>query len=185
MYTASDLRRGLRIEIDGEPYIISDFQFSKPGKGQALYRCKLKSLVTGLVIDRTYRSADKFKPAELEELSMQFLYRQGDEFHFMNMQTYEQSALAKEQVGDVHAFLQDGMEVQVLFFKGRPIGVSVPTFVVLKVERAAPGLKGDSVSGATKPVTLETGHTLQAPLFIKEGDTLKIDTRTGEYVERV
>jgi elongation factor P len=185
MYSAGDLRKGLRIEIDGEPYVITEFQFSKPGKGQALYRCKLKSMVTELVIDRTYRSADKFKPAELEEITMQFLYRQGDEFHFMNMQTYEQSAMTTEQVGETSAFLVDGMEVQVLFFQGKPIGVTLPTFVELRVAKADPGLKGDSVSGATKPAVLETGHTLQVPLFVKEGDVLRVDTRTGEYVERV
>jgi elongation factor P len=185
MYTASDLRRGLRIELDGEPYIITDFQFSKPGKGQALYRCRLKSLVTGLVVDRTYRSADKFKPAELEEHTMQFLYRQGNDFHFMNMQTYEQSLLTADQVGDAAAFMTESMEVRVLYFQGQPIGVTPPTFVELKVTMALPGLKGDSVSGATKPVTLESGHTVQVPLFIKEGDVLKIDTRTGEYIERV
>ncbi len=184
MYDSSDLRKGLKIVIDDEPYIITDFQFSKPGKGQALYRCKLKNMMTGYTMDRTYRSGDKFEPANLDEVHMQYLYNDAEGYHFMDLNSYEQITLTEEQVGDAKNFLQDNMEVDILFFRGTPISISLPTFVELKVIEAMPGVKGDTATGATKPVTLETGHKIQVPLFIEEGDILKIDTRTGEYVER-
>ena len=185
MYDSSDLRKGLKIQIDGEPYIITEFQFSKPGKGQALYRCKLKNMITGYTMDRTYRSGDKFEPANLEEVHMQYLYKDSEGYHFMNMETYDQVTLTEEQMGEAKNFLLDNMEVDVLFFQGTPIDISLPTFVELKVVEALPGVKGDTATGATKPVTLETGYKLQVPLFVEEGDILKVDTRTGEYVERV
>ncbi len=184
MYDSSHLRKGLKIVIDDEPYIITDFQFSKPGKGQALYRCKLKNMITGYTMDRTFRSGDKFQPANLEEVHMQYLYNDGDGYHFMDLKSYEQVTLTEEQVGDAKNFLKDNMEVDILFFKGTPISISLPTFVDLEVIEAMPGVKGDTATGATKPVTLETGHKIQVPLFIEEGDVLKIDTRTGDYVER-
>lgn len=185
MYESSDLRKGLKIIIDGQPYIITDFQFSKPGKGQALYRCKLKNMITGYTIDRTYRSGDKFEPANLEERRMQYLYNDAEGYHFMDTKTYDQVTLSEDSVGDAKNFLQDNMEVDVLFFNETPISINLPNFVQLKVVKSDPGVKGDTATGATKPATLETGYTLQVPLFIEEGDILKIDTRTGEYVERV
>ncbi len=185
MYESSDLRKGLKIIIDGQPYIITDFQFSKPGKGQALYRCKLKNMITGYTIDRTYRSGDKFEPANLEERRMQYLYNDGEGYHFMDTKTYDQITLTEESVGEAKNFLQDNMEVDVLFFNETPISINLPNFVNLKVVKSDPGVKGDTATGATKPATLETGYTLQVPLFIEEGDILKIDTRTGQYVERV
>ena len=185
MYDSSDLRKGLKIILDGEPYIITDFQFSKPGKGQALYKCKLKNMVTGYTMDRTYRSGDKFEPADLDEVHMQYLYKDSEGFHFMNTSTYDQVALSRDQVGETKNFLQENMEVDILFFQGTPIDISLPIFVELEVVESAPGIRGDTASGATKSVTLETGYELQVPLFIKEGEILKIDTRTGEYVERV
>lgn len=184
MYDSSDLRKGLKIVIDGEPYIITDFEFSKPGKGQALYRCKLKNMLTGYTMDRTYRSGDKFEPANLNEVKMQFLYKDNDGYHFMNMTTYEQVDMTEEQVGDARSFLKENMEVSILFFDETPISIDLPNFVELQVVEAPPGIKGDTATGATKPVTLETGYNLQVPLFIEEGDILKIDTRTGQYVER-
>ena len=184
MYDSSDLRKGLKIVIDGEPYIITEFEFSKPGKGQALYRCKLKNMLTGYTMDRTYRSGDKFEPANLNEVKMQFLYKDGDGYHFMNMTTYEQIDMTEEQVGEAKNFLKENMEVSLLFFDETPISIDVPNFVELEVVDAPPGVKGDTATGATKPATLETGYTLQVPLFIEEGDILKIDTRTGQYVER-
>ena len=184
MYDSSDLRKGLKIVIDGEPYIITDFEFSKPGKGQALYRCKLKNMLTGYTMDRTYRSGDKFEPANLNEVKMQFLYKDNDGYHFMNMATYEQIDMTEEQVGDAKNFLKENMEVSLLFFDETPISIDLPNFVELEVVDAPPGVKGDTATGATKPATLETGYTLQVPLFIEEGDILKIDTRTGQYVER-
>ena len=185
MYNASDLRKGLKIQIDKEPYVIIDFQFSKPGKGQSLYRCKLRNMITGVIIDRTYRSVDNFDPADLEERKMQFLYSQEDEFHFMDVENYDQSMLKDKQVGDAKNYLIDNLEVDVLLFEGNPIGITLPYFVDLVVTQADPWVKGDSVSGDSKPVTLETGYTLRVPPFVEEGTKITVDTRTGEYVTRV
>lgn len=185
MYNASDLRKGLKIQIDNEPYIVIDFRFSKPGKGQALYRCKLRNMITGGIIDRTYRSGDTFEPGGLQERKMQFLYSQEDEFHFMDVENYEQSMLTDEQVGDAKNYLIDNLEVEMLFFGGKSIGITLPNFVDLVVTKADPWVKGDSVSGDNKPVTLETGYTLRVPPFIEEGTKITIDTRTWEYVTRV
>ena len=185
MYTASDLRKGLKIVINNEPYIIIDFQFSKPGKGQALYKCKLKNMITGVIIDKTYRSIDTFQPADLEERKMQFLYKQDDQYCFMDVETYEQVFLTEEQVGDAKNFLIDNLEVEVLFFEGRPIGIELPNFVDIKVVKSEPWVKGDSVSSNTKPVVLETGYVIRVPTFIEEGEKIRVDTRTGEYVTRI
>ncbi|MBW1979258.1 MAG: elongation factor P [Deltaproteobacteria bacterium] len=185
MYNASDLRKGLKIQINKEPYIIIDFQFSKPGKGQALYRCKLKNMISGVIVDRTYRSVDTFEPANLEERKMQYLYNQGEEFFFMDLENYEQITLKSDQVGEARNFLVDNLEVEISFFDNRPIGITLPNFVDLKVVSADPWAKGDSVSGDSKPVTLETGYKLRVPPFIEEGSKITVDTRTGEYVTRV
>ena len=185
MYNASDLRKGLKIQIDNEPYIIIDFQFSKPGKGQSLYRCKLKNMITGAIFDRTYRSGENFHKAVLEERRMQFLYSQDNEYYFMDMENYEQAFLSEEQMGDSKNYLTDNLEVAVLFFDDKPIDISLPNFVNLTVIKADPWVKGDSVAGDTKPVTLETGYVLRVPPFIQEGGGITIDTRTGEYVTRV
>ena len=179
MYTASDLRKGLKIVIDNEPYIIIDFQFSKPGKGQALYKCKLKNMITGVIIDKTYRSIDTFQPADLEEKKMQFLYKQDNQYCFMDMETYEQVFLTEDQVGDAKNFLTDNLEVEVLFFEGKPIGIELPNFVDIKVVKSEPWVKGDSVSSNTKPVVLETGYVIRVPTFIEEGEKIRVDTRTG------
>ena len=185
MYTASDLRKGLKIQIDGEPYIVVDFQFSKPGKGQALYRTKLKNMVTGNQFDRTFRSNDKFEKAPLEERTMQYLYSQGEEFHFMDTKNYEQVVVLREQIGDDVNFLTDNMEVQILLFNNSPIGVTLPNFVNLIVTKADPWAKGDTSGSDSKPVTVETGYVLHVPPFIEEGDNIQIDTRTGVYMTRV
>ena len=185
MYTASDLRKGLKIQIDGEPYVVVDFQFSKPGKGQALYRTKLKNMVTGNQFDRTFRSNDKFEKAPLEERTMQYLYSQGEEFHFMDTKNYEQIVISREQMGDDVNFLIDNMEVQILLFNSNPIGVTLPNFVDLTVTQADPWAKGDTSGSDSKPVTVETGYVLQVPPFIEEGDKIQIDTRTGQYMTRV
>lgn len=185
MYTASDLRKGLKIEIDGEPYVITDFEFSKPGKGQSLYRCRLKNMVTGNAFDKTYRSNDKFKKAPLEERTMQYLYSQGDEYHFMDNKSYDQIAIMADQLGDDTKFMVDNMDVEVLMFNDRPIGVTLPNFVNLEVTRADPWAKGDTSGTDTKPVTVETGYQLQVPPFVEEGDKIQIDTRTGNYITRV
>lgn len=185
MYNASDLRKGLKIEIDGDPYIVVDFQFVKPGKGQALYRTKMRNMVSGNMFERTYRSNDKFKKAPLEERTMQYLYSQGDEYHFMDNQNYEQLAITKDHLGENINFMIDNMDVQVLMFHGQPLDVTLPISVNLRVIKADPWVKGDTSGSDTKPVTLETGYELQVPPFVNEGDLLQIDTRTGEYMTRV
>ncbi len=185
MYSASDLRKGLKVQIDGEPYIIIDFEFSKPGKGQALYRTKMRNMITGNQFTQTYRSNDKFEKPDLEERTMQYLYSQGDEFHFMDTSSYEQIFITRDHLGDNINFLVDNMEVQVLFFGEKPIDISLPIFVNLTVTRADPWVKGDTSGTDTKPVTVETGYQLQVPPFVEEGDKIQIDTRTGDYMTRV
>lgn len=185
MYESSDLRKGLKIEIDGDPYVIVQFEFVKPGKGQALYKCKLKNMVTGAQFERTYRSGEKFNEANLEEFGMEYLYSDGESYCFMNTSTYEQEFLTKEQVGDAKAFLKENTVCSVLMFDGRSIGISLPNFVDLIITEAEPWAKGDTAAGSTKPATLETGHMVQVPPFVNQGEKIRIDTRTGQYVERV
>jgi elongation factor P len=162
MFESGDLRKGLKLELDGEPYVIVQFEFVKPGKGQALYKCKLKNMLTGAQFDKTFRSGEKFKEANLEEVEMEYLYSDGDQLCFMNTNT-----------------------CSVLLFEGRTIGISLPFFIDLLVKKTAPWVKGDTASGDSKPATLETGYVLNVPPFIQEGELIRIDTRTGEYVERV
>ncbi|HTY22340.1 MAG TPA: elongation factor P [Desulfomonilaceae bacterium] len=185
MYSTPDFRKGLKIEINGEPFSIVDFLHVKPGKGGAFVRTTLKSLVTGNVIDRTFRAGEKIDKPDLEEREMQYLYESDGEFHFMDNSTYEQSFLTEAQLGEARNYLQENVTVTVLFHNGKPIGVEVPIFVELKVASTEPGVRGDTAAGGTKPATLETGMTVQVPLFINEGDLLRIDTRVGKYVERV
>ncbi|MFB3925329.1 MAG: elongation factor P [Syntrophales bacterium] len=185
MYTASDLRKGLRIKIDGEPYVVTEFNFVKPGKGQSLYRCKLRNMISGAQFERTFREVDTFEPADLIQKAMQFLYKEEDRYCFMDNETYEQIYLTAEQVGDSRNFLIDNLEVEILLFEDRPIGVTLPNSVDLTVTQAAPWAKGDSVSGNYKWVVLETGYKLQVPPFIEEGEKIRVDTRTGEYLTRV
>ncbi len=184
MYETSDIRKGLRIELDGEPYIIVEFQFVKPGKGTAFTRTKVRNLINNSVLDRTFKTGEKLKPADTEEREMQYLYNDGA-FHFMDNRTYEQTSLEEDVIADSVNYLTENMEIKVSFFRGRPIGVSLPKFVSLEVMETGPGERGNTVTGASKPATLSTGYTLNVPLFIEEGDMLKIDTRSGEYVERV
>ncbi len=185
MLESGDLRKGLKIEIDGEPYVIVQFEFTKPGKGQALYKCKLKNMVTGVQFDKTFRSGEKFKEPDLNEQEMEYLYAEGDQYCFMNTSTYEQEFLNEDQISDAKNFLKENIICNILLFEGRPIGISLPIFINLKVEKTDPWVKGDTASGDSKPATLETGHVIQVPPFIEEGELLKIDTRTGAYVERV
>ena len=185
MYESSDLRKGLKIEIDGDPYVVAQFEFVKPGKGQALYKCRLKNMVTGAQFDKTYRSGEKINKADLEEVKMEYLYFDGETYCFMNSSNYEQEFLTPDQLGESKDLLKENTECDVLLFDGRPIGVTLPIFIELKVTKADPWIKGDTASGDSKPATLETGYKLQVPPFVEEGEVLKIDTRTGEYVERV
>lgn len=185
MYTAADLKKGLKLEIEGNPYIVVDFQFAKPGKGQALYRTKMRNMVNGNMLERTFRSNDKFKKADLEERAMQFLYSQGDDFTFMDNQNYEQLTVTRDHLGDSTNFMVDNMDVQVLLFRGASIGVTLPTSVTLRVIKADPWAKGDTSGSDSKPVTVQTGYELQVPPFVNEDDLIQIDTRTGEYMTRV
>ena len=185
MYSTTDFRKGLKIEIDGEPYIIVDFQHVKPGKGGAFVRTRLKSLLSGNVIDQTFRSGDRVDKPDLEEREMQFLYETGGEYHFMDTKTFEQLFLTADQMGESKDFLKENLVIKALFHNKRPIGIEVPMFVELKVVKSEPGLKGDTASGATKPATLESGAVIQVPLFVEEGDIIRVDTRTREYITRV
>ncbi len=184
MYETSDIRKGLRIEQDGTPYVILEFQFVKPGKGTAFTRTKIRNLMTGAVLDRTFKSGEKLTPANTEDREMQYLYFDG-EYHFMDCSNYEQVSLESGIVGVYSNYLIENMLVTVSFFEGRSIGLTIPNFVVLHVKETAPGEKGNTVTGASKPAILSTGYSVNVPLFVNEGDKIKIDTRTGEYVERV
>jgi len=185
MLDSSNLRKGLKLEIDGEPFIVVQFEFVKPGKGQALYKCRLKNMITGAQFDRTYRSGEKFNEANLEEVEMEYLYNDGEHYCFMNTSTYEQDMLSEDQVGEAKNLLKENTVCSVLLFDRRAIGISLPYFVELKIVQADPWAKGDTASGDSKPATLETGYVIQVPPFVDEGEIVKIDTRTGNYVERV
>ena len=185
MYECSDLKKGLKIVIDGDPYVITQFDFVKPGKGQALYKCKLKNMVTGSQFDRTYRSGEKFNEANLEEVEMEYLYYDGDTYCFMNTSDYTQEFVTETQIGDAKGLLKENTKCNVLLFDGKPIEITLPNFVELRITKADPWAKGDTASGDSKPATLETGTVIQVPPFIEEGEKIKIDTRTGQYVERV
>jgi elongation factor P len=181
----SQFRNGLKIEIDGEPFIITYFQHVKPGKGGAFVRTKIRNLRTGRVLDRTFRSGERVEEADVEDRKMQYLYQDGESYVFMDQESYEQIPLGADSLGDAVKFLQENLDVAVLFWRGKPINVEIPAFIEAVVSQCDPGLKGDTASGATKPATLETGAVVNVPLFIKEGERIRVDTRSGEYVERV
>lgn len=185
MYNCSDLKKGLKLLIDGDPHVIVQFDFSKPGKGQALYRCKLRNMITGALFDRTYRSGESFEPASLEERDMQYLYQDETGYVFMDKKNYEQITLTEDTLGDDKYFLIDNMDVEILMYSERGIGISLPNFVNLRVTQSDPWVKGDTAAGNNKPATVETGYTLQVPSFVEEGTLIQIDTRTGEYATRV
>jgi elongation factor P len=185
VYETSDIKKGLKVEIDGNTYSVVEFQFVKPGKGQAFTRTKLKNMLTGATLERTFKSGEKLKPADVESREMQFLYKEGDMFVFMDTVNYEQVQLIPELIGDAVGYMIDGMMAEVLFIAGRPAGVTPPTFVELKVTSTEPGFKGDTSSNTYKPAKMETGLEVMVPLFINEGEVLKIDTRDGSYCERV
>jgi elongation factor P len=181
----SEFRKGLKIEIDGEPYEIVDFQHVKPGKGAAFVRTTIRSLLSGRVLQPTMKSGDKVGRPDIEDREMQFLYKQGDDYYFMDTRTYEQTFLGDAVLGEAKNFLKESINASVLFYNGKPIGLSLPNSVDLRVIKCDPGVRGDTVSGAMKPATLETGYGVMVPLFINEGDVLKIDTRDGKYLTRV
>ena len=185
MYTVADLRKGLKITLDGDPYIVIAFDFVKPGKGQALYRTKMRNMINGTILDRTYRSGESFEPASLEERTMQFLYKEDITYHFMDNKNYEQIVINEDALGDTKNYLIDNLQADVLLFKEKAIGVNVPNFVNLRVVNTDPWAKGDTSGSDSKPATAETGYVLRVPPFIEEGELITIDTRTGEYSTRV
>lgn len=185
VYDTSDFRNGLKILIDGEPFVITYFQHVKPGKGNAFTRTRIRSLLTGRTLEPTFKSGEKVGKPDVEEKDMQYLYREGDAFVFMDSRSYEQVSIPEDQLGDAKNYLKENTDVSVLVFNGKPIEVTPPNTMELKVVKCDPGVRGDTVSGATKPAELETGFSINVPLFIEEGDVLKVDTRTGEYLTRV
>ncbi|MCE5273632.1 MAG: elongation factor P [Syntrophaceae bacterium] len=184
-YSTAQFRKGLKIEMEGEPLVIVDFQHVKPGKGGAFVRTKMKSLISGNVLEKTFRSGEKVDVPDLEEKKMSFLYKDEEGYCFMDSQTYEQMTLTKDQIGDALGYIKENVEVEVLLHNGTPIGVELPMFLNLQIVETDPGVKGNTVSGGSKPAKLETGLTIQVPLFVNEGEVVKVDTRTAQYIERV
>jgi len=185
MYDTSDIRKGLKIMIDGSPFTVVEFQFVKPGKGAAFTRTKMKNLLTGAVLERNLRSGDKLEPADVETKTMQYLYKDADSFIFMDTTTYDQVGIQKDTVGDASDFMPENINVEVLFFNGRAVAVSLPNFIEQAIVETDPGFRGDTATGATKPAKISTGASINVPLFINVGDVIKIDTRTGQYLERL
>jgi elongation factor P len=184
MVSTSEFRNGLVIKMDNELWTMVEFQHVKPGKGGAFVRTRLKNVKTGRVIERTFRSGEKFEDVRLERRSVQYMYPGDGEYMFMDTESYDQIAVPKDVMGEAAKFLKENMEVEVLSH-GEPLGVELPIFVTLAIAKTDPGLRGDTASGGTKPATLETGAVIQVPLFLEEGEVVKVDTRTGGYVERV
>ena len=184
MYSTSDFKKGLAILYQGAPYIITELEHHKPGKGRAIVRTRLRNLITGIMIDPTFSSGDKVARPDLEERPGQFLYAAEGQYHFMDPATFEQFQVGENVIDDKKNFMTENMEVQLLFFEGRVISIDVPNHVVLLITECAPAVRGDTVSGATKPAKLATGFVCQVPLFVNEGEKIRIDTRTGLYIER-
>jgi elongation factor P len=181
----SQFRNGLKIELDGEPFVMTYFQHVKPGKGGAFVRTKVKNLRTGRVLERTFRAGERVDLADVEDKQMQYLYREGENLVFMDNESFDQIPLPESVVGDGAKYLKENIEVGIVFWRGKAINVEMPAFIEAVVTRTEPGFKGDTASGATKPATIETGAVVQVPLFLKQGERIRVDTRTGEYVERV
>ena len=185
MIMAGDFRKGVTVEIDGVVWSISDFQHVKPGKGAAFVRTRLKNVMTGAVLERTFSPTDKYPLAHIETKDMEYLYSDGELYYFMDVETYEQIPLNFEQVEDAIDFIKENDQVKMRFYKGSAFSVEAPNFVELKVTETEPGFKGDTATGTTKPAVVETGYHIAVPLFVNEGDVIRIDTRTGEYMSRV
>ncbi len=184
MITAGEFRNGITFELDEQVFQIIEFQHVKPGKGAAFVRTKMKNIITGATTERTFNPSDKFERARIERKEMEYLYSDGDLFYFMDTETYEQMPVSRELLGDALMYIKENMKVLMLSFKGNVFGVEPPTFVELRITHTEPGFKGDTATGATKPATLETGAQIKVPLFVNEGEMVRIDTRTGEYMER-
>lgn len=184
MISAGDFRNGVTFDMDGDVFQIIEFQHVKPGKGAAFVRTKIKNVITGAVVERTFNPSDKYPTAFIERKDMQYLYQDGDLYYFMDNETYETVPINKDKLSDSFRFVKENMDVKVLSYKGSVFGVEPPFFVELEVTQTDPGFKGDTATNATKPATVETGAQVKVPLFIEEGEKIKIDTRTGEYLER-
>ncbi len=184
MISVNDFKTGVTVELDGAAYQVVDFQHVKPGKGAAFVRAKLKNLQTGATVERTFRGGEKISKAHVDRREMQYLYNDGQDYICMENENYEQISISKSQIGDGVKWLLENMNIYVLIFQGNIIGLELPNFVELRVTETEPGLKGDTATGATKNATLETGAVVQVPLFVEEGDILRIDTRSGQYMER-
>ncbi len=184
-YTTSDFRRGLKIEWEGKPYEILEYQHVKVSKNQPTVRTKLKDLLTGRVLEVNFRAGDRFEKPDFVEKEAQYLYKEGDQYVFMDLEEYDQIYVREEDIKEEAKFLKENLNVYVLYYKGKVIGIELPNAIELKVVETEPGVKGDTVGTATKPAKLETGLVIQVPLFINEGDVIKVDTRTGKYLERV
>jgi elongation factor P len=182
--STAEFKKGLKIQFDGEPYSIVDFQHVKPGKGGAFVRTKLKHMKLGRVIDNTFRAGEKVELVDFDEKRMQYLYRD-ERYHFMDLDTYDQISLSAGEVGDARDFLKENIEVEILFINDSPVTVELPNFIELQITKTDPGIRGDTASGGSKPATLETGAVVQVPLFLNQGDVVKVDTRSGEYLGRV
>ncbi|HBQ45455.1 MAG TPA: elongation factor P [Ruminococcaceae bacterium] len=184
MISAGDFRNGATFEMEGSVYSIIEFQHVKPGKGAAFVRTKIRNIITGAVTERTFNPNDKFPTAFIERKEMQYLYNDGDLYYFMDPESFEQIPISKEILGDNFKFVKENMNCKILSYKGKPFGVEPPNFVELVITKTDPGFKGDTATNATKPATVETGAEIKVPLFINEGEKIRIDTRTGEYMER-
>ena len=185
VYMAGDVRNGTTFELDNSVYKVVEFQHVKPGKGAAFVRTKLKNVITGAVLEKTFNPSEKLQGAEIEKRDMQYLYKDGDVYYFMDNETYEQLPINKEDLGDMLRFLKENMNVKILSFKGKVFAIEPPLFVELEITYTEPGFSGNTSTNATKPATLETGATINVPLFVNTGDIIRIDTRTGEYMERI
>ncbi len=184
MVSAGDFRNGITVEIEGNVFQIIEFQHVKPGKGAAFVRTKLKNIKSGGVVEKTFRPTEKFENAHIERVDMQYLYSDGDLFYFMDVNTYEQIPLSRDMIGDALKFVKENEMVKVCSHKGQVFSIEPPLFVELEITETEPGFKGDTATGATKPATVETGAVVYVPLFVDQGDKIKIDTRTGEYLSR-
>ena len=183
-YNTSEFRKGLKVQLDGDPYLMIECNFVKPGKGQALYKCKLRHLLRGTILDRTYKSGDSLEAADVEEIQAQFLYRQQDQFVFMDNESYEQYELTKDTVDDAWKYLKEGMLCSMTLFNGNPISVLPPNHAVLRIEYCEPGVRGNTATNVTKPCRVETGADILCPSFVEMGESIRGDPRTGEYIER-
>ncbi|MDX1964145.1 MAG: elongation factor P [Pirellulales bacterium] len=184
-YNTSDFKKGIKIQIDGDPYLMLECNFVKPGKGQALYKCKMRNLIKGTVLDRTYKSGDSLDEADVTEIESQFLYKQGDTFVFMDNTSFEQYELNSDLVGETAQWIKEGTPCSMTLFNNRPISVEPPNHMILKIEYCEPAVRGNTATNLTKPVKLETGAEISCPAFVETGELIRVDTRTGEYIERV